>query len=306
MSRDAFVRRSSRRSHGIDCAKPPEVEPCGHGLALRRDTRSVRQAGLRPVPLEALAAMTLSTMAATLSALHVPGDPVVVPTVWDPWSATFAVESGFSALTIGSHPVAEALGRGDNEGLSLDEMLAQVALITSSVDVPVSADLESGYGAEPSRIVEGLLDAGAVGLNLEDTVHSEGGRQRSDAEHADFIAAVRAAADDTDVHVVINARTDILLKHIGPVADRADRAIARLVAAGAAGADVLYPVGIHDEVTHRRLVAELPRPVNAIARPTVDRLGALAAFGVARISFGPHLQRALVASAGGILAPWCT
>lgn len=248
--------------------------------------------------------MTSADKASTLLALHVPGFPVVVPTIWDPWSATLAVERGFSALTIGSHPVADALGRADNEGMSLDEMLAQVALITSCVDVPVSADLESGYGATPVRIVEGLIDAGAVGLNLEDTVHSEGGRQRSDAEHADLIASVRAAADDSGVHVVVNARTDILLKQLGDSVDRVDRAISRLVACADAGADVLYPVGVHDEQTHRRLTRELPRPVNAIARPATDSRAALAALGVARISFGPHLQRALASLANDLLAPW--
>ncbi len=248
--------------------------------------------------------MTLAAKADTLLALHVPGDPVVVPTVWDPWSAAFAVERGFAALTTGSHPVADTLGRGDNEQLSLDEMLAQVALVTGSVDVPVSADLESGYGVEPSVLVQGLLDAGAVGLNLEDTVHSEGGRLRSDAEHADLIAAVRTAADQSDVHVVINARTDILLKQIGPEDDRLDRAITRLVAAAEAGADVLYPVGVHSEDVQRRLVDELPLPVNAIARPAVDARESLASLGVARISFGPFLQQALADAAAHMLAPW--
>lgn len=100
--------------------------------------------------------MSLSSDAATFLALHQPGTPGVFPTVWDPWSAQLAVDSGFAALTVGSHPVATALGRADNEGMTLDEMLAQVALITASVEVPVSADLESGYGAEADRIVDGL------------------------------------------------------------------------------------------------------------------------------------------------------
>lgn len=248
--------------------------------------------------------MDLASAAQTLLALHRPGEPVVLPTVWDPWSARLAVDNGFAALTVGSHPVATALGREDNETLTLDEMLAQVALVTASVDVPVSADLESGYGAEEDRIVDGLLAAGAVGLNIEDTVHSEGGRLRSTAEHAAVVSRLRAAADRAGVHVVVNARTDILLKGIGEPAGRVDASIERLRAAADAGADVLYPVGVHDDDTHRRLTDGLPRPVNAIARPDQDDLGRLAGLGVARISFGPHWQRATGEAAARLLKPW--
>jgi len=205
---------------------------------------------------------------------------------------------------VGSHPVASSLGRADSEDLTLDEMLARVALITGAVDVPVSADLEAGYGAEPTRIIEGLLEAGAVGLNLEDTVHSEGGRLRSTQEHADFIGAIRAAADDASVHVVVNARTDILLHAIGPDTDRLDRAIERLQATAASGADVLYPVGLHDDATWGRLTSDLSLPLNALARPDRDDLANLAGLGVGRISFGPTWQRALAGRAADLLAPW--
>lgn len=250
--------------------------------------------------------MNLTDKAAVLLALHRPGIPVVVPTVWDPWSARVVAEQGFAALTIGSHPVAEALGREDGEKLSLAQMLAQVALIADSVDVPVSADLESGYSADPAEIIDGLLEAGAVGLNIEDTVHSEGDRLRSDGEHADLIHALRSAADASGVHVVINARTDILLSKVGAEDDRVDRAIRRLNRVAEAGADVLYPVGMHSAAVHRRLTSELPLPVNAIGRPGIDSLATLAAYGVARISFGPYLQRTLADLAADLLGAWRT
>jgi len=250
--------------------------------------------------------VSLSSDAAAFLALHQPGTPGVFPTVWDPWSAQLAVDSGFVALTVGSHPVATALGRADNEGMTLEEMLEQVDLITAAVDVPVSADLESGYGASADRIIDRLVAAGAVGLNIEDTVHSEGGRLRSTTEHAELIGRLRKAADRHDVHVVINARTDILLKGVGDPAGRVDAAIEKLRAAADAGADVLYPVGVHDEETHRRLTSELPLPVNAIARPGIDDLTHLAGLGVARISFGPHWQKAVGAAAAELLAPWRT
>jgi 2-methylisocitrate lyase-like PEP mutase family enzyme len=248
--------------------------------------------------------MTLDEKAATFLALHRPGEPVVAPTVWDPWSAEVAAAEGFAALTVGSSPAAAAVGRRDGEDLTLAEMLAQVRLIAAAVDVPVSADLESGYGAEPARIVEGLLEAGAIGLNIEDTVHSEGDRIRDAAEHADLVSALRAAADDTGVHVVVNARTDVILDEIGPAESRVDRAIERLRVAAAAGADVLYPIGFPSEVDQRRLCAELPLPVNALGRPGVDTLAGLASLGVGRISFGPYLQRALARAAKEELASW--
>src|SRR6201999_3585985 len=96
----------------------------------------------------------------------------------------------------------------------------------------------------PARLVEGLLSVGAVGLNIEDTVHSEGKRLRSAAEHAELVGALRAAADAAGVHVVVNARTDLFLRRDGDESDRVERAfeeaIARLTEAAAAGADVLF------------------------------------------------------------------
>src|SRR5690349_17994417 len=126
----------------------------------------------------------LQPKAAALLALHQPGNPAILPTVWDAWSAKTAVEAGFTALTVGSHPVADSVGKPDGEGMSFDDLVTRVAQITSAVDAPISVDIESGYGESASRLIEGLLSAGAVGLNIEDTVHSEGGRIRTDEEHA--------------------------------------------------------------------------------------------------------------------------
>lgn len=247
---------------------------------------------------------SLDAKAKTLLELHRPGDPVVLPTVWDAWSANVAVAAGFSALTMGSHPVADSVGRSDGEGMTYDELLARVTQVTGAVDVPVSVDIESGYGLEPARLIEGLLAAGAVGLNIEDTVHSEGKRLRSPEEHAELVRGLRAAADAAEVHVVVNARTDLFLRQDGDEADRVDRAIARLRLAAEAGADVLYPVGKHADDVLRRLTSELPLPVNAIGQPGTPAKDYFAELGVARISFGPFLQAALGAEASKLLAAW--
>lgn len=247
---------------------------------------------------------TPAERAATLLELHRPGSPVILPTVWDAWSARLATGAGFAALTVGSHPMAESIGKPDNEGMSFDDVLTRVAQITAAVDVPVSVDIESGYGQPAGRLIEGLLSVGAVGLNIEDTVHSEGKRLRSADEHAELVGALRSAADAAGVHVVINARTDLFLRQDGEASDRVDRAVARLNQAAAAGADVLYPVGRHDPDTLRRLTAELELPVNAIALPDQDDPSSFGPLGVARISFGPFLQAALTARAKELLARW--
>jgi 2-methylisocitrate lyase-like PEP mutase family enzyme len=246
----------------------------------------------------------LRARAEALLALHQPGNPVVLPTVWDAWSARLAVDAGFAALTVGSHPLADSIGKPDQEGMSFDDVLSRVKEITAAVDVPVSVDIESGYGESPTRLIAGLLEAGAVGLNIEDTVHSEGGRLRSSTEHAELVGALRKAADAAGVHVVINARTDLLLRQDGDEADRVDRAIARLKEAAAAGADSLYPVGLLDPETLQRLAIELPLPINAIALPDQSDPASYAPAGVGRISFGPFLQGALSGHAREILARW--
>jgi 2-methylisocitrate lyase-like PEP mutase family enzyme len=246
----------------------------------------------------------LKERAERLLALHRPGKPVVLPTVWDAWLARLAVDAGFAALTIGSHPLADSIGKADEEGMTFDDVITRVKQITAAVDAPVSVDIESGYGESPTRLITGLLDAGAVGLNIEDTVHSEGGRLRSSSEHAELVGALRKAADTAGVHVVINARTDLFLRQDGDESDRVDRAIARLKEAAAAGADSLYPVGRHDPDTLRRLATELPLPINAIALPDQDDPASFGPLGVGRISFGPFLQGALSGCAREMLARW--
>ncbi|BBX12369.1 PEP phosphonomutase and related enzymes [Mycobacterium novum] len=246
----------------------------------------------------------LGQRAAAFLAMHQPGNPVVLPTVWDVWSAKLAVDAGFSALTVGSKPVAESMGRSDGEGMSFAEVLGRVRQITEAVDVPVSLDIESGYGESPQRLVEGLLDAGVVGANIEDSVHSQDKRLRSASEHAEYVAALRQAADAVGTHIVINARTDLFLRKDGDDADRIDRAIARLTDCAEAGADVLYPVGRHDVDTLRALAAGLPKPVNALAAPDQDDPASFGPLGIGRISFGPLLQVSLGKHAGGILGRW--
>jgi 2-methylisocitrate lyase-like PEP mutase family enzyme len=251
--------------------------------------------------------MSTRTSAATadrLAQLHAEGRPLVLPTVWDVWSAKLAVDAGFSALTIGSHPLADSRGAADHEGQTFQEVLDAVRPIIAAVDVPVSVDLEAGYGQAPDALIEGLLDVGGAGLNLEDTVHSEGGRVRSTEEHAFYIAGLRQAADAAGVHVWVNGRTDLFL-HADDASAVADEAVERLQALVEAGADSVYPVRIQDDdelIT--KVVGAVGVPVNTTAHPAKHDLDRFRRLGVGRITFGPLLQAALADATSELLTRW--
>ena len=252
--------------------------------------------------------MDIATRATTLLELHHAGTTLVLPNVWDAWSARTVAAAGFAALSIGSHPLADSRGQGDNEDMTIDDALDGVRRICSAVpDVPVTADMESGYGAAPGELVERLLEAGAVGLNIEDTVHSEGGRLRSVAEHADYIGGIRQAADSAGVDLVINARTDAYVKK-DRFEDPTAEAITRLLACEEAGSRCSYPVGAPDAASLQRLLDALAGPVNVIASPRkgsqAGSLDDLRALGVHRVTFGPLLQRELAPDLAALVAPW--
>lgn len=239
-----------------------------------------------------------------LKELHGAGGTLVLPTVWDVWSAKVAADAGFSALTIGSHPLADSRGAKDNEGQTLDEVLTAVRPIIAAVDVPISVDLEAGYGASPADLITGLIEAGGAGLNIEDTVHSEGGRLRTTEEHATYVGGLRAAADDAGVPIVVNGRTD-LFAHADDPASVLDEAIERLTALVAAGADTVYPVKIQDaDELIAAVVKAIDVPVNITAHPGKHTLERLQGLGVGRVTFGPLLQAALTEHTQELLARW--
>lgn len=249
----------------------------------------------------------LAARAQQLLDLHHAGTTLVLPTVWDAWSAKAVVDAGFPALTIGSHPLADSRGQDDNEGMTLDDAVDGIRRVTSAVDVPVSADVESGYGAEPAVLVERVLEAGAVGINVEDSVHGEK-RMRSLQEHADYIGGLRSAADAAGVPLVINARTDAFIGKYESFDDPMAEAIARMLACEAAGSRCSYPVLAPDADAIRTLLAELSGPLNVIAHPENGSAGGsladLNALGVHRVSFGPLLQRTLTERIKDLVAPW--
>ncbi|GGR77185.1 PEP phosphonomutase and related enzymes [Streptomyces humidus] len=239
-----------------------------------------------------------------LKQLHAQYKPLVLPTVWDVWSARTAVAAGFPALTIGSHPLADSRGAADHEGQTFEEVLAAVRPIIAAVDVPVSVDLEAGYGRQPAELIAGLIDAGGAGLNIEDTVHSDGGRVRSTHEHASYVAGLRTAADDAGVPVWVNGRTDLFM-HAQDAAGVLDEAIERLRALAEAGADSVYPVGIQDDDELLAAVTgAVTVPVNSTAHPVKHDLERFRRLGVGRITYGPLLQFAMTDAMKDMIKPW--
>ena len=249
----------------------------------------------------------LATRASELLRLHHTGSTLVLPTVWDAWSARTVVAAGFPALSIGSHPLADSRGQADNEGMTLDDALDGIRRITGAVDVPVTADVESGYDTPAAELVERVLDAGAVGINIEDTVHSEG-RLRAPQEHADYIGALRSAADEADVELVINARTDAFFGTTEVFDDPLAEAIARLKLCEEAGSRCSYPVKAPDADALRTILSELSGPVNTIAHPvngsSAGSLDDLRSLGIHRVTFGPLLQMSLAEKLTDLVTPW--
>src|SRR5690625_3858815 len=246
--------------------------------------------------------------ATALAELHESGDLVVLPTVWDTWSARVAADAGFAGLTVGSHPVADAIGSADGENMDFTEYLRVVGRIAAAVEIPVSADVESGYGVAPGELISRLLEAGAVGANIEDVVHGEGKRVRDRQEHADYIAGARRAADEAGVPFVVNGRTDAVKLGTDVYADPLQEAEERIKLMEGAGARAVYPVGLStaDQVT--RLVQAVSVPVNVTAHPVKGHgagdLADLASLGVRRVTFGPLWQMWLTEVSAEQLAVW--
>jgi 2-methylisocitrate lyase-like PEP mutase family enzyme len=231
----------------------------------------------------------LATRAGALRALHRPGAPLVLRNAWDAASAR-ALGEGAPAVATTSVGVAEALGYGDGGHIPAAEAFAALARIVAAVDVPVTADCEAGYGLEPEAFVDGLLTAGAVGCNLEDTDHATHALRDASAQ-AEYLAAVKAAGRAAGVDLVLNARVDVHVRG-GTLED----GLVRAVAYRDAGADCVYPIFCHDEAGIAAYV-EAAAVVNVHVHAQAPGLGRMAQLGVARASYGGSLFRAALKAA---------
>jgi methylisocitrate lyase len=233
----------------------------------------------------------LNAKAEQFRAMHVRGQPLVLFNIWDAGSARAVAGVGARALATGSWAVANAHGYDDGEDLPLDLAIDNLARIVRVTELPVTVDLESGYGDAPdsaARAVERSIKAGAVGCNLEDSIPA-GRALRDTAEQAERIKRVRKATAAAGVPAYfINARTDVFFG--GPATTHNDAmlavAVERAKAYADAGADGLFAPGLVDPVLIGRLAERSPLPLNVMVVAATPPLRELASLGVARASYG--------------------
>ncbi|MEB2313652.1 MAG: isocitrate lyase/phosphoenolpyruvate mutase family protein [Sorangiineae bacterium] len=236
--------------------------------------------------------------------MHRGAAPLLLANAWDAGSARLIERLGLPAVATTSGGVAWALGYRDGERAPLDEVLGVTARIVRAVAVPVTADLETGYGESLGELAETIrraIEAGVVGVNIEDSRPGHGAR-RSAEEAAERVAAAREASEDAGVPIVINARVDEwMTESDAPEAERLERATARARAYLEAGADCIFPIGLSAPSTLRALVRSLAAPVNVIGGPSSPTLAELGALGVARVSLGTRLSALALGAVDGAL-----
>jgi 2-methylisocitrate lyase-like PEP mutase family enzyme len=214
---------------------------------------------------------------------------LLLPNVWDPMSARLFVAAGFSALATTSGGVAWALGYPDGEAAPWPEVVAATERIVRTVEVPVTADIEAGYGATAQEVaahVAEIIRVGVVGINLEDGLHDSDPPIRSVEDAAARIRAAREAADAEGVPIVINARSDLYHLQRGDEAARFSETVARCKAYLTAGADCVYPFGLRDPKVIAELVRAVGAPVNITGRAGMPGAAELERLGVARVTIG--------------------
>ncbi len=233
-------------------------------------------------------------------AMHQAPPILLLTNAWDAVSARLFVNAGARAIATTSAGVAATLGYPDGEKVPLDEMLAVVARIARVVDVPVTADIEAGYADSSDDLthtIRAVIDAGAIGFNLEDATGDSSRPLYEIEEQITRIRAARQAGERAGVRVVINARTDVYLAKVGEPAGRFAETVRRVNAYREAGADCLFVPGVTDLATLTELVRKISGPLNVLAGPGMPSTGELQRIGVARLSVGSAIMRATLATA---------
>ncbi len=242
--------------------------------------------------------MTQREKAGLLLRLQQPGSLLLLPNAWDAASARIFEAAGFPAIGTTSAGIAYAHGYPDGEQMERDEMLQAITRITSMVQVPVTADMEAGYGeaaADVADTIRKVIAAGAVGVNLEDSTGDPTRPLYPVEVQAERLAAAREAAKRADIPLVINARTDTYLAQVGERQARVEETIQRGRAYLQAGADSIFVPYVIDPAIIQILVRDIPGPINLLAMPGAPSTPELFQLGVARVSIG---SRAMLATMG--------
>ena len=246
--------------------------------------------------------MTTQLQRATrFQALHDPASPLALANVWDVASARVVAAAGAPAIATTSAGVAWGLGAADGNLVDRGLLLEQLARIVAAVDLPVTADIESGFGATPGQVattVARVLEAGAVGVNIEDA-HPEPASPdqplRPVAEQAARLAAARSAANHARIPLYINARIDVFLRRAGEESGRLAETLDRARAYLDAGASGVFVLGVGDPETIAALTAGIDAPVNVGGAPGGLPVAELGRLGVARVSMGSGIAEAAYA-----------
>ena len=226
---------------------------------------------------------------------------LLLPNAWDVASARIFEDAGFPAIGTTSAGIANSLGYPDGQKIPREEMLAVVRRIAEAVEVPVTADVEAGFGSTPEEVAgtaRAVIAAGAVGMNLEDGVEGKPDSLADLNLQKEIIRAVVEVADGAGVPFVLNARTDVFLYGIGPAETRLARTIERLNAYRAAGAPSLFAPGVKDTETIAQLVRGVAGPLNILATVGTPPVAELQKLGVARVSVGSGPMRAALGFLG--------
>jgi 2-methylisocitrate lyase-like PEP mutase family enzyme len=242
-----------------------------------------------------MAKKTQAELARQFLELHRGPKILVLPNAWDVSSARIFEDAGFPAIGTTSAGIAFSLGYPDGQKISRDEMLAVVRRIAEAVEVPVTADVEAGYGSTPEEVAETareVIAAGAAGMNLEDGVEGKPDLLADLNLQKEIILAVLGVAAASRVPLVLNARTDIFLYGIGPAETRLARTIERLNAYRAGGAQSLFAPGVKDKETIAQLARGVAGPLNILATVGTPPVADLQQLGVARVSVGSGPMRA--------------
>jgi 2-methylisocitrate lyase-like PEP mutase family enzyme len=234
------------------------------------------------------------TQAERFRQMHRGPSLLVLPNAWDAASARIFELAGFPAIATTSSGMAAALGYGDGQQISRDMLIAATARIARVIACPVTVDVEAGYGTsipEISQTVEAIVKAGAVGINIEDSL-KQGERALADIpDQVALLKALRELSASLDIPFVINARVDVFLLAIGEPESRLEQAASRANAYLEAGADCVYPIGTLASEVIADLVKAIDGPVNILSGPSAPSLAEMAQLGVARVSFGSGLMR---------------
>jgi len=243
------------------------------------------------------AKITQQKKAEKFLALHKQDKLLVLPNIWNPIGTRILETKGFPAAATASAAISSSLGYRDGEKIKLSTHLDIIERIVKSVDIPVTADIESGYSSDIKSLrdsINKVIDTGVAGINIEDSMEEEGSL-RNTKEQCERIVTVRKVSEEREFHLVINARVDCFLSNAKTQNEQViEDVVERASAYTKAGADCVYPIGVLDLETITTLRKEISSPINILGSHRTIPLKTMQDIGINRVTFGPFLFRSVL------------